>query len=1719
MSPSSVQSPRSLQPPANSHTGLGGSCSASETAASLDPYTVSPEVTEQGEHPQEVRGPEGSPLPRASLPWEHPCPSASMPFTEGCLASSEAEAPDDGIPTNHLRMDPSPNIPGDILPTFTPESNGPTQHSMAARTSGTEGDKELKEEGRSSSSSRIGQLPGISLVPLQEPRTELLRGEGEGPRDFELQRKDDMDDSSSPESATKASAATQLGMQNSAVLESPPKLESMVPQDSVLRSSDKERDRAEMLPPYTAKNLKFLGGCHPSKSNSGANPGAGTSTASQESCQQTVEMHLPYAEPPSGPLGLTTAPADSGSWKETLDTSDAQSHPQIGTSGTEPQQVVSVAAASRPDGSLLLSTEPPPFTTTEETHTVSSLTAHPAAWNKVASEEATETVSETKMSVSADLATTKQMVTGMVEPKPTSNLKTQEQPEGSLQRVPAPFLQGQNDTAQEGLLLPTFSHGVSNESSRRSVGPSDDPKAPKNIENSVVAREESTSHGDNPEGQQEATRALAGAESGNHDEEKSQAFQGKPHLKTEKDEVSKPHSNTENKITPSSDSTQPLRQEVVGHKAGSHSGSAEVVGQVVAESHVTDTATSLRKLHKEDTTLSSASDGTGEHFLPQEAIWESSRSQTKSPIMLQDRGGSEATGSLPALESEKADFLPATAVEDVPKAGEMEDILQLKNSHPPSHQPCYGCDGEGLLMSPGQPCGMEKVEPGQEVHADASSSPNGKDSTLGHGLALLRLEQDCKRKLSCPEDSLPPPSKNPLQPLQLDPEASISAILHDKAQSPTNGQRACLSGSGPKKQSTDPSPILVPENGKPWADVSVPTQGGKQQELEPPSKGSLCNTPSSSPKDTALGGAPSEMSELSTPLGQELPALGGNEQEGTGRSSQPSEILPPAAATSLTGNLGGKDSSCIGQGLSKSQQELDDALKTGRQCEEARCENSGISEARDILPLPQGLDRIETASRNIAEVPPCPPDSIALLDTAHCSPDPVSTSPRVTTTQNALESETCAESQKESAPQLEMEQMPTLGSEVQSPLGSFQRAEEQDGKGGSSEVNVDASQGDPGMKQASEAQESALSSGFFQTDQSLTTLNEPRQLAQLEPSCGDASLSAGESDGIPRSTVDVLTRHTFDTLAQPPEGTVPDTPYLHIDGAARKEAEDGSMRTVSSEDPGVPHQSPVKEPPPAVQNDTPEKIPSASFTTVLQPGTASGDIPAAGNDHGIPQAGPTEGHVSLVPYLDRMPLLVRDEQTARETPVAAAPEANARPSELAACPASEEAARETEGNRERAVELTPDLRVVTSGSEGASSKQTSITAGLSDFREHITKIFEQSVLGVIAADRPHSMPSTKSEVPRSVLFGGPDVSLNSEKLLDGAHGAAAAPLPVPPAGLQVEKRESAIEAEGSHPVPPDPAPEKLVVGLVETALEETCPGTVAEGEGTGEPGQGARAHSQARSRQELAVGLPSSAAVQGVAAERAPGFPVAPQSHRDADEASAQDDKGHSVKEHLGTFPSNGQRREDGAQDPTHTKGPSNLSGSTSAQDGSCRGSVFNVPESNSEPQIPSTPGGERQVEASVSTADMQNVLCSQDAPKMLAGEVSTAPLDPSKMAGAAEEAEGDVTPSRAETWACVSGDLLETGTTGMLPGVAGDSAQPGSCQDSGCSNRAQAMEDTVTLPGDSQVEYQQAKEELGPQLPAPVGPGKTSISSPPEPDESKDEKLHLSVPELLTDR
>lgn len=328
-----------------------------------------------------------------------------------------------------------------------------------------------------------------------------------------------------------------------------------------------------------------------------------------------------------------------------------------------------------------------------------------------------------------------------------------------------------------------------------------------------------------------------------------------------------------------------------------------------------------------------------------------------------------------------------------------------------------------------------------------------------------------------------------------------------------------------------------------------------------------------------------------------MPALGENGQEGAGSGSLLSRVSSPAADTlkdsSLAGSLSRKESCCAGQGPNESQQELVDMLEASSQHEEACRRDAGISEAADSWPLLQGLGKTEKASRNTVGTPPCPPDSVAFPDAAHCPPAPVFPCPRVTPAQDAPEREACDATQEGRqqpvpAPQKEMEHPTASDAKAQKLLGSFPSAEEQGVEGEAAKTGKNANEGDPGMQRAlEEPGGAALSGGFLQTEQcpssgkesSTAALGEPSQDEQPSASCQDALLPAGELGGIPSATVDISAPQVILDPKRllpsgPPEEAAPDTPYLHIDGAARKGPEDSGVKAVSSQDPRAPGESP-----------------------------------------------------------------------------------------------------------------------------------------------------------------------------------------------------------------------------------------------------------------------------------------------------------------------------------------------------------------------------------------------------------------------------------------------------------------------------------------------------------------------------------------------------------------
>lgn len=1719
--------------------GHGGSRLASEGAASLDPCIVSSEATEPKKLPHKASGPESSPLPSPPAPWEQECPPATMPFAEGPLEAclvSPAAAPTDGPFTVSLAEHPrsSPNAAGDTLAGFVPQGDSPPQDSVVADISSAGREEGLKEGGQTSTSSSSMDLsPGMSPAPPRQPAKGQLCGEDSQPGGFESQGKEAAGGFSPPEpgkGAPQGPPEAQSVKEDSAGLEeSLSKSKTPTPQDSAPRSSDRGKCLVEVGFRDVAADSGVPGACAPTGSSPEAAPEAKVTTVSGESCQHNIGAQLPCPELPQDLPRPALAPGAGGSWRDTPDAGDTQQH-SPGTRGIEPSEAICVPAGDQPAGALLMSTEDP--------CPALSPTSQTAAQAPVAAGEpsrlAREMVSGAEMHVLTDLAKEPAGAGSGRQGKHASDLGGEGGgPDGSSGERPARLPQKEQGELWDGEQSLKLRQGVlppppsaSDESARSSLGPEDEAKAPVCPD---VAKAENKLPGADPTRQEEALESPDGADPGDPWGEQPQAFSCKPTPVMGKDEVSKLTSDMGSKVLPSRASAQPLRKEEAGHTRGPAS-PTEAAAHGPAACGMLGEARGL--LDEQDPVPPPGPDGAGEHVIPEGAVRVGPGLQPQCPETLQDVGGPGRMDSLPALESETPDFLSTPAAEVVPEPQEVESSSEIQTRSRLSEQEPGSCDGEGLLTSPQAP-GLGHDAAGQEVQAERPHPPEGESLVVDCGLTVLSPEQDQQGNLSCPGDSgiqaaVPkgPPvfPESHCQPFQSDPDASVFDVLRQKAQPCDNEKEASPGGPGLNNRGAD-SPQTPGPMG-PQRDVGLPTHGGEELASGPELQserpvGSLPAAAGSAPTNTGPGRAVTERPDVAAPAGS------GQEEACPGR--QPPEVSPAAAgaprASPLAGGLSGR---CAGQGLSASPQEP-----------VAEPKASG-PEAR---PPPRGSRQTEKACGSTAGAPPCLPDSVALPEAAPCLPAPAPASPGGTPTRGAPDTEACDETpegrrQPVPAPQEEMECPAAADAEAQRLLGSFPPAQERGAGGGG------ADEGDLGRQRAPEGPgEAALRGGFLQAEQRPTpgeqapspVPGEPGHADQPSASRQDPLPPAGELGGSLRSTGNTSAAQAVPNpgrlLLPPgsPEEAVSDTPYLHIDGAARTGAEDGGVTAGSSQGPRGPGESPCPtgEALLALENAASGKLSAGPLASLPEPGAAGAELSAVRASSGSPGAGPLEGPVDSVPYLDRMPRLASGQQTTGEKKAASSSGVDTPPRETPAFPAHEEgtaggAAGRTESSAERMREPSQDPRNDASRAADTSPQQTSMVAGFPDFREHITKIFEKSVLGPWSADRPQRTLGERAGAARSVAGKdlAADMSLSPEKLPDGV---AVAPLPAPPTGLwpdsKEKRQEGAVEVEISHLVAQDAAPDKLP-GLGGLATEQSLPGARVGTEVTGVPwmldseepagageaglGLGGQAHPEwASSGPEPASGLSAQAAAMGPPAPKAAGLPVAPQSHQEVD--LVQDDRIPSGRGHQETSPSN-SRPGDDAGGSAHMQGPDDLPVSTSAWGPSPpRGDAPIVPEAVREPPSPDTLEGEKCHGGAAGVLETQNALGNQIAPEPAAGEVTHAPLGPGLVARAAGEAEGDITLSTAETGTRVSGDLPETDTTRMLSGVPPVSTLPGSSGDPG-------MEAAATLHRDSPAGLQQPR----PEPPMPTGDGKGCVSSPPEPDATRDPRPQKLAPGAL---
>ncbi|XP_066095565.1 transforming acidic coiled-coil-containing protein 2 isoform X6 [Saccopteryx bilineata] len=1734
---SSAQSPGSLQPagnsqnikrkaeekPGNTDCGdrprveCGGSCAASEGAAGLDPCIVSPEVTAPRTHPHKARGLEGSPLPIPPAPWKRECPSDPMPFAEGspeACPASPASAPEDWPLiqplAQHPRRDPPPDAQGGPLTALAPQEDSPTQHGVVAMVPTAGREKDLMEEGQKpASSSSADQLPGLSPAPPREPVEGQPGREDSG---VVSQRKEAAGDLPPPESGQGAASvqvaptslpAAQPGNESTASLEEcSPMPETPSRQEPAPEASDGGTGQAEMPLPNLVTDSGSLEACCPPGSSSWVAPEAEAMAAALGSHQQQMGVQLPHAELPLLPC-----------------------HSETGVQGTELSDAVCVAVGDRPSGALLVSDE--------DQRPAPSPTSQPAVQAAVATEEPSWPTSEMdsgpEMPMRTDVAKELAEAGLAGQGKHASDLRGKgEGPGGSPGAAPAcpPQKESGEFWIREQSLLPPPPNAA-DENARRSPEPKDEAKAP---DSPGVAKGESRQLGVGPRGQEEAPEPPGSAGPGDPWGEQPQALGCRPEPETEKDEASKPSSDVRSEVLPSMASAQLLRKEGPGHVDRSGPPSEAAAGSSVArgvlgEAHVVHASGSWPKLPEQDSITPPGPDGAREHVVPKGAVGEGPGGQPKCPDILQDVGGLGRMDSLPALESEKADFLSTSAAEVGPQAWDAESSSGIKTGSRPSVQKPGSCDGEDLLTSP-QTCGLGHDAAGQEVQADGPHPPEGESLVVACGPLTLIPEQDQQGNPSCPGHQMQVAapegpsgsSENHLQPSQLDPEAPVFDMLRENAQRCENEKETSSGNPGFKNSDANSPQIHVPV--EPREDVSLSPRGGEEPasgselQREPPKV-----SPSDAPRNTVPEGPRRVQVESAAPTRPELSALGESRQEAVCSDGQPSKVLLPDAET--------LQDSALEQGLDKSQQEQVGSLNTSSQRDEACLGDAGVSEAADAWPPPQGSGRTKEASGNTVGAPPGPPDSGAPLDAAQCPPALAPASPSITPTQDAPERAACDETREGEwqpasapAPREDVECPAASEAGAQGLLGSLPSAEERAMDGGAAETGGDIDKGDLGRPE--EPGGGTLSGGFLQTEQCLSPGERASEAALGEAShaqqpsvCGqEVLLPSGELAGTPRSTVDspvapLVPDPKRPLPSGPPEEAAPDTPYLHIEGAARKGAEDSPRGLGESPCPIT------GEPLLALENASCRKPAAGPLASPLQPGASGGEVSAGQASSRSPDGGTSEGPVDSVPYLDRLPLPASGEQRAGEEAAAGA---------AGTGPASERAmaggaAGPTGSSGDRMAEPSRDPGKGVSGGADTSPKLTGVIAGLPDFREHITKIFEKSVLGVLAADRPQRSAGEKAGAGRGVGGKDLDVPLSPGKLPDGTPAAAVAPLPAPPDGLWVDsqekKQESAVEDEVSLLVPQDPVPEKLgaernlpgahvgqeMTGVPQVREESEKP----EGAADAGPGPGDQAHSQrGSSPQESALGPSSPVAALETPVATASDWQVAPQGHREGD--SVQDGRTPG-KRHQDTSSSSSQPSEDSAWGSAHTVAAGDLPAPTSAlRASSPQGVVPAVAEATREPRTPNTLEGEKRHGGAAEISEKQHALGNQGTPEPAA--VADAPLEPGLVAGAAREAEGEVTLGTAEAGARVPGDLLETGATRMFSGVAPASALPGSCGDPGCSQGTPGTKAAEALCGDTLAGHQQAEQQPWPDFPTSAGDGKARVSSPLGSEETWDPKL-----------
>ncbi|XP_036163563.1 transforming acidic coiled-coil-containing protein 2 isoform X4 [Myotis myotis] len=1628
---SSAPSPGSLQPPGTSQSAKrkpeeqprsaghgdapsvtqGAACTASEGAAGLDPGIVSPEVTEPRKHPQKAGGPAGSPLPSPPAPREPESTPSSMPGAEDppeVYSVSPPAAPEDWPLVQPLAQrsgrQPSPGAQGDALASLAPPGGCPVQRTVAASGPRAGGVGALKEEGPESASFRSrDQAPGLSPAPPGGRMEAALGGEAGRPRGVQSQREEAAGDLTPPASGRGAASvqvpptsppAAPSGQGSSAGLEQcPPRPEPPSPQEPASSTPGGGSCSAERPRPDFVADL---GACRPTGSISGAAP--------QESRQ----------DPPPPALG----PGTGGSGTETVDASDSQCPSKTRVPGAKPSDAVGMAAGGPPEGALPVGIQEP------------RPAALPAAQAPVAAEEpgrlARETVSGPEVAVLTDSAKEPADVWLARQERPSDLRGVGDGPARAPQESGQPWDTEPSHHVQQGVPPPPPS--TSDEGASQSRWPQDEAQAP---DGPGGAEQGSQPPRAGPGGEEQGPEPPGGAEPGDLGGQQPQALGHRPDPETDKEEASQVTSDGSQRgagdlLIPGHD-----QQDSPGHpgpaavppgaplqpgRPGPDAAASEVPGEQ-ARPCEREREASLRDPGPADA--------------PQVPAPRAPREDASLPT----RGGEG-----PASTSERQRGLPEGRLPGAPSSGPGDSEPESPVTER-SELPALGGPGPEAAGSASQPSGalLPAADPPQA--SPLAGGPGTEESRAGQGPPGSQQEPGAReaggqRGAACPGDAG-------------ESEAA-------EAWPPGQGVGTTQGASG----NTAGAPPRGPDSGAP---------GGAARCLPAPAP--------ASPGLTATGGAPEREAGGEPREGASQPAPAPREEMDAGAPDRLGR-RPPAEERGVGGAAARAAEDADGGDLGVQpppDQPGGGTLSSGiRQPEQRPCPgeqapapapgeagHTELPSASTVGTLPAQVD---TISASTVDTPPAqvdtstaqvgtPPAQVdtppAQVDTSTAQvgtpPAQVDTPPAQVDTSTAQVGTPPAQVDTISASTVDTPpaQVDTISaSTVDTPPAQVD--------------TISASTVDTPPAQVDTISASTVDTPPAQVDTPPSQVGTPTAQvdtppAQVDTSTAQVGTPPAQVDTISASTVDTPTAQVDTPAAQAvpdlerllPSGPLVeaarDTPYLHIDGAPRKGAEDGPR----GEGPG-----PLGEPPFASGNATSASgmLAAGHLASLSQPGAARGDVPVAGA---------SEGPGDPVPYLDSTPLPAGGEQvTGGEE---AAPGAGPRAPEVPVGPGSE---RGPERSGDRTGEPPQDPDRGTSGGVDASPRQSGPIAGFSDFREHITKIFETSVRGALA-DRPQRAPAPGEKVgaPRSV--GGKDLDgpLSPGKLPDGTPAVAAAPVPAPPTGLRVDAEP------GGGQDPPGAQAGEVVAGGPPVPKDSEQP-EGARGAGLGRGGQTHSRSLRGSGRQEAASG-PSSPEAP---VEKAAGAQAAARSHREAD--SVPDDRIPSGEQHRGACASRRPPQAEGAGGPAPPAAPGDVPASTSALGApSPSGDALTGAEAAPEPCPPGTLVGEGHGGAA-------GISETQKAP------------GPGLAAGGAREAEGDVALSTAETGARAPGDPPGAGAMKMPSAVAAAWGPPG---DQGG-------------PGSSEGPQQPT-----PQLPTPPAARKAGVASPPGPEEAGDPRL---VPE-----